>query len=133
MSFKSPPFIQAICKRKINLICIILSLFVYILNNLFLINVTSGWLQNFCQSHLNDLFCPLFLLGFSQILFVWAECEINTYINCVLFGMACGCVWEYFAPLINPNAVSDPWDLLCYFIGINIYYFIYKATQNAPE
>lgn len=44
--------------------------------------------------------------------------------------MAAGAFWEYVTPLINHNAVSDPYDLLCYFAGIHIFYLIHRLSLN---
>ena len=109
------------------------SLLTYCVNKLIFINIADGWVEVFCRSHLNDLISPLFVLGFAQIMFLWAGCEVKTYIVFIAFGMSCGCVWEYIAPVINPIAISDPWDLLCYFIGINIYYLVYVIQVNAGK
>lgn len=40
--------------------------------------------------------------------------------------MSAGFVWEYFAPVINNTAVTDPMDLVCYFMGTITYYIITK-------
>ena len=60
------------------------------------------------------------------MLLIWSDLEIQTYRNCILFGMISGFVWEYLAPIINPNSVSDPIDLVCYFIGTTIYYLFFR-------
>ncbi|MGB4661751.1 MAG: hypothetical protein WBI07_21435 [Mobilitalea sp.] len=73
---------------------------------------------------MNDLVCPLFFLGYCQVIFIWIKNEIKSYSILLLIGMMAGVIWEYFAPVINPKAITDPFDLLCYFIGINIYYAI---------
>ena len=121
---------QAIWKRKINLWCILVALIIYVVNKSWLIGHLSGWADAFCQCYLNDLVCPLFFLGFSQIMLIWAGHEIESYRYCVLLGGVAGTVWEYLAPLINSMAVSDPIDLICYFIGINIYYICMKLCKK---
>lgn len=113
---------DAVCVKPENIICIIISLAIYIANKLFLINATSGEVHTFCQCYLNDMVCPLFFLGYSQTMLIWAGYEIVSYKGCLLLGMLGGVVWEYGAPFINPKAVSDPWDLLCYFIGTTTYF-----------
>ena len=77
--------------------------------------------------HLNDLVCPLFFLGYCQIWLSWAGYKAMDYRHMVIYGMAGGFIWEYFAPFINPRSVSDLLDLACYFAGIHIYYAIVKA------
>ena len=117
-------------KRKCNLCCIAIALLVYVVNKTWLINITAGAAEVFCRSFLNDLVCPLFFLGFANIVFLWAGFELNSYLKCLSVGMVCGMIWEYFAPVINPKATSDPWDLLCYFVGISIYYLLLRIEIN---
>jgi hypothetical protein len=97
---------------------------VFILNNVWLKDITNGTLNMFCRCYLNDLVCPLFFLGYCEVIFIWIKNEIKSYSILLLIGMMAGVIWEYFAPVINSKAISDPFDLLCYFIGINIYYAI---------
>ena len=120
-------------KRKCNLICIFFSLLVYFFNKAFLIKSLNGNIGIFCRSHLNDLFCPLFLLGIVNILFAWVDKEIKSYIGCISFVMASGCVWEFFSPLINQKSVTDLWDLLAYFIGANIYFLLFSIEVKIKD
>ena len=106
------------------------ALLIYGINKLWLFKITTGELEIFCRSFLNDLVCPLFFLGFANIVFLWAGIELNSYIKCVSIGMTAGVVWEYFAPIVNTKSTTDPWDLICYFIGISIYYLIFRIETN---
>lgn len=47
--------------------------------------------------------------------------------------MVAGCIWEYGAPFINAKAVSDVWDLVCYFIGGMVYSLLMKYEQNKEK
>lgn len=108
-------------KHIVNMsICLI----VFTLNNVWLKDITTGTLNMLCRCYLNDLVCPLFFLGYCQVIFIWIKNEIKSYSILLLIGMMAGVIWEYFAPVINPKSVTDPLDLLCYFLGINIYYAI---------
>lgn len=123
-------FRQAIFKRRVNILCMGAALSVYCLNKFLLINISSGPIRYFFRCYLNDLVCPLFFLGYCQILFIWVEHELSSYKSCLLLGMSAGIVWEYFAPVINSKAVSDPLDLLCYFIGSTIYVVLMRFDQH---
>ena len=113
----------SVWKRKINIICITVATSIYCLNQLVLKKQLTGNVGYFCKCYLNDLVCPLFFLSYAQIMLIWAKCEIRTYIGLIVLGMTAGIVWEYFAPIINSKAVTDVYDLVCYFCGIQIYYF----------
>lgn len=93
-------------------------------------NYLTGWLGYFCKCFLNDLICPIFFLAYVQIILIWAGCEIKNYSVILVIGMAAGLIWEYVAPTINPRAVTDIFDLICYFCGINIYYLITTFEKN---
>ena len=113
-----------------NGLCIVISSCIYILNKLFFIKYTSGKINCFCRSYLNDIICPFFFLGICQIILRWAEHEINSYRGLLFLGMGAGVVWEYIAPFINPKAVSDPCDLYCYFLGITVYYGVIRWRRR---
>lgn len=49
----------------------------------------------------------------------------------LLGGGIVALVWEYFAPVIKPGAVSDPFDILCYLVGSAGYYMIIKIVGCA--
>lgn len=120
----------AIFKRKINLVGIAIALCVYVINKACLIPYTHGSFNYFCRCYLNDLVCPLFFLGYCQILLIWIDREIKSYWKCMLLIMIAGCVWEYGAPFINAKSVSDVWDLVCYFVGGMVYLLLMKYEQN---
>ena len=122
---------QAVFKCRMNILCIGIALIIYCFNKLILINISSGLVGCFFRCYLNDLVCPLFFLGYCQILFLWVGYELFSYKSCLFLGMSAGIVWEYFAPVINTRAVSDSLDLLCYFIGINIYVALIRFDQRA--
>lgn len=121
---------QAAWKRKANIICLLIAVTVYCLNQILFKNHFAGIIGCFCQCYLNDLICPLFFLSYSQIFLIWAKHEIKAYKKLVVFGMVAGFIWEYFAPIINPKAITDIYDLICYFCGIQIYYFATLAEKK---
>ncbi len=100
------------------------AILIYCLNQMILKKHFDGIVGYFCKCYLNDLICPMFFLSYAQIMLIWAKHEIKTYIGLLILGMSAGVIWEYFAPIINPRAVTDGYDLICYFCGIQIYYFI---------
>lgn len=108
--------------------CMTICMIIYVINQTLLKKYSSEILHKFCTCYLNDLICPLFFLGYCQVIFIWAKNEIKSYFLLLLLGMSAGFIWEYFAPIINSKAVTDPIDLIFYFIGINIYYAIIKLT-----
>lgn len=78
----------------------------------------------FCQCYFNDLLAPVFLLSLIVIMFGMLELEIKQYYLFILIGMIAGLCWEYIIPMIKQSSISDVNDLICYFIGINIFYIL---------
>jgi hypothetical protein len=39
-------------------------------------------------------------------------------------------LWENFAPVFNPVAIKDAWDVLCYCLGGMIYYLISNVGKK---
>ena len=130
---KSVSIWKAIWSRKVNVVCITIAVCIYFLNKTLLIDQMTGFVGYFCRCHLNDFVCPLFFLGYCQILLIWINHEIQSYRNCILLGMVGGLIWEYIAPLINPKAVSDVIDLICYFSGTSLYYFLLKSSSKKAK
>ena len=122
--------LNSITRRKSNYICILIAIGIYVINKIWLIENTHGELQYFCQCYLNDLVCPLFFIGFSQILLIWAENEMVYIRQYILFIVVYGLIWEYIAPLINPKAVTDVKDIWCYLLGMLVYYVLWKNEHK---
>lgn len=125
-------FRQAIFERKINIYCIAFAICVYIINKTILIPNTLGKIGLFCKCYLNDLVCPLFFLGYCQILLIWVNFEMKSYKAIIILGIVAGVIWEFFAPMINHKSVTDYFDLLCYFVGSLLFAILYckKGKRN---
>lgn len=125
-------FRQAILKKKVNIYCIVFAICIYITNKTILIPNIPGKIGLFCRCYLNDFVCPLFFLGYCQILLIWINIELKSYKTIIILGMFAGIIWEFFAPIINHKSVTDYYDLLCYFTGSLLFAFLYfrKANQN---
>lgn len=117
-------FFAKIYRNKSNIICIITSLQVYVLNKSIFISKADGVVRYFLRCYLNDLMAPFFFLAVSGLLLKWAGCEKINVLILIILGMFAGIVWEYFAPIINSDAISDPIDLLCYFFGTMGYWCV---------
>lgn len=94
------------------------------LNKTYFIHHTTGNIQMFYQCYFNDLLAPVFLLSLIVIMFGMFELEIKHYYLFILIGMIAGLCWEYIIPMIKQSSISDVNDLICYFIGINIFYIL---------
>lgn len=121
---------KALGKRKTNLLCICISVGVYIANNYLIKNITQGFFRYICVNYLNDFMCPLFFLGVSEILLIYADVEIQSLGGILMIICAAGFVWEIIGPIININSVGDCIDFVCYIIGGIVYYSILKIEST---
>ena len=117
-------FWDSIWKYKANPLCMMITIILYLMNQLVFKECFTGLVGYFCNCFYNDLICQLFFLPYVQIFLIWAEREIKGYIGFLTVGMTAGIIWEFFAPLINAKAVTDMYDLICYLVGVHIYYVI---------
>ena len=122
-------FSQALVKRKYNLCCILAVLCLYCINQIILKPYLPGLLGNFFRYYFNDILCPILILAYSEIFLIWIGREIVSYPRIILFGLLCGVFWEVIGTKINSRAVFDIWDLVSYFCGINLYFFIMKGYK----
>ena len=108
---------------------ILLVAVIYLTNNLVLKQVLTGALGEFAKGYLNDLFAPIFLLAYSNVLLSRINHRIHKlWQMLILIGVA-GIVWEYLAPLVKPSSISDPYDLVCYFVGAVLYWILLKIKH----
>lgn len=105
---------------------IIVVAILYLLNNSIfkeLVSVDTK-LKMFLVCYFSDLICPFGLLSYLNFLFCFLNYRIRRILEIWLWCLCSGLIWEYFAPLLKPSAVSDLWDLLCYLIGGTGYYLL---------
>ena len=107
-----------------------LALGLYGLNRLFL-RQAPGEIGLFCRCSLNDLICPLFVIPAAQIILGGIGIKVRKYRPLFVFTLFCGIIWEFVIPVWKKDSVYDPWDLLFYFAGMHIYYFLMK--HRFPE
>ena len=123
-------FLDSIWKYKANPLCMMITIVLYLMNQMVFKKCFTGTVGYFCNCFFNDLICQLFFLPYVQTFLIWAKREIKSYIGFLAFGMTAGLIWEFFAPLINAKAVTDIYDLICYLIGVHIYYVITIIEKN---
>lgn len=122
--------LDAVKKRKINYYGVLVVGIIYILNKRYLAINTKGKFQYFLQCYLNDLVCPFFFLGISQIMLIWINHEIKNLKHYISIAILIGIIWEYVAPIINPKSVTDTFDICCYLLGTIFYYILWKYEIN---
>lgn len=122
--------LAAVKKRKTNYYSILVVGAIFFLNKNFFAIHAERWVQYFCKCYLNDIICPVLILGISQIMLIWAGYEIKYFKHYMSISVLMGIIWEYFAPIINPKSVTDIIDIFCYMLGTFFYYILWKYEIN---
>ena len=123
--------VDSIKKRPINIILIVSVIFLYFFNNGFLKGHTTGIVREFFVCFFNDLLCPYFFLAYANLLFITCDREMTSLGTLLLVGTVAGLVWEFIAPLMKRESVTDYFDLLCYIISTIGYWGIIQITKRA--
>lgn len=128
--FSMKKIILSIKKRPINIIFIVLTLVLYFINNLLFKKITTGALYLFMKGYFNDLICPFFFISYCNLLLLTVNKEMVKLHWLLLFSLCAGLVWEFVAPLIKENSVTDILDLVCYLVGTFFYWLLLKINRN---
>ena len=84
----------------------------------------------FFNDHFNDLIAiPLYFAAINVILYYTLEKEINSFKILFLMTIVLSFLGEYVSLYTRKGSVFDYLDILCYFIGLVVYYII----KNYPK
>ena len=125
--------VESIRKRPVNLMLLILVVFAYWINNLFLKEHSGGLLRVFFIGYFNDLICPLFFFSYANMLLITVGKEIARLWVICLVSLCTSWVWEFVAPLMKPSSTTDPLDIFCYITGGVVYWAILRYIKNKTE
>lgn len=125
--------VESIRKRPVNLMLLILVVFAYWINNLFLKEHSGGLLRVFFIGYFNDLICPLFFFSYANMLLITVGKEIARLWVICLVSLCTSCIWEFVAPLMKPSSTTDPLDIFCYITGGVVYWAILRYIKNKTE
>ena len=125
--------VESIRKRPVNLMLLILVVFAYWINNLFLKEHSGGLLRVFFIGYFNDLICPLFFFSYANMLLITVGKEIARLWVICLVSLCTSCVWEFVAPLMKPSSTTGPLDIFCYITGGVVYWAILRYIKNKTE
>lgn len=109
--------IASIKHRPLNFVLIFFVIMLYLINNNLIKPNTTGIVHIFFVSFFNDLLCPYFFLAYANLLLITCDREMTKIKVLLLVCLAAGCVWEFVAPYMKRDSVTDPLDLMCYAIS----------------
>ena len=126
------PVKNIIKSNKIEIFLLIATASFYLLNNFIFKKISTGIFYYFFVCYFNDLLCPLFFVSYTNIMLSFIRKRIEKLHHIVLYCFLCGFVWEFIAPFLKEDSVTDFYDLICYFIGGLLYWIIrYSACKVA--
>jgi len=107
----------------------VIAFVIYIFNNLIIKNITT---IVFFHCYFNDLLASIVFLSFLDFIlyFIPYRTPIITFWQTMIIILFAGLFWEYISPFYRVNSVSDPYDLIMYFIGALIYWFPKNMIRN---
>ncbi len=114
------------CHRFENFYIFISCVCLYVINTLFFSNLANPKLNCFFNCFFNDLLAPILLFSYINLVLSFYNKKLYSLKYLFLITIACSFVWEYLILFFKPTSVSDPIDVLFYFLGTMIYWIIYK-------
>lgn len=121
-------------ENRFELISIFIVLILYVENKfLFIPFLLKGKPLWFFRCYFNDLLCPLLFLPVCQIILKWAGINAKSYWLFLLLISIGGFVWEHMIPVITDKKISDPIDLIFYFLGMNVFYALMCMIKSINE
>jgi len=121
--------ILSLKRCPLNLILILCAALLYLLNNLYFKRAADGILQGFMLGYFNDCICPLVFLAYSNILLITVNKMVSRLWILSTITFAAGLVWEFFAPILKANSVTDMRDIVCYQLGTVVYWGLLQLSE----
>jgi len=116
--------------RIINLSIFITCIILYGFNTIIFSSINNYNLHYFFSSYFNDLLAPLLLFSYINLILSLIDKKMYSLKYLFLIIILSSFVWEFIAPIFKPNSISDPIDILFYFIGTMVYWIIYKMWNQ---
>lgn len=108
---------------RYNIVCLLIGDLSYFINQE-LKHITDNVIVH---SYFNDFLAMLVLLPFSNLLLQMKNKGVYSAKGICFFTLLASIEWEYIAPMYVKNSVSDPKDIIAYFLGAIIYYSLFKT------
>ena len=109
-----------------NCLIFITCVLLYDFNKLIFLNISYYHLNYFFSCYFDDLLAPILFFSYMNLILSFIDKKIYSIKYLILIIILCSFLWEYLAIFIKPGSVSDPIDVLSYFIGTLIYWIIFK-------
>ena len=116
-------------KLNRDIIILIICLLFYLINQVFLKKIGILFFNNY----FNDLLAvPLYFSIINIISLQISNKEITSFKTLFFITIILSFLGEYVAIYLRKGSVTDYWDIICYFIGMLVYYVL-KNKRNILE
>ncbi|MCL2688133.1 MAG: hypothetical protein FWE58_06315 [Methanobrevibacter sp.] len=110
--------------NRLNIYLIIITIFLALINILFLKNLELGILTIIFNDHFNDFLASVLILAYINICLSFIDYELKSFYVLIVVILLISFVWEYVAIFIKPYSVFDYLDIIAYLIGAIVYWMI---------
>lgn len=111
---------------KRNVVIILISVLLYILNQCFKTLYSIEIVKWFMSCYFNDIIGSIAFIAYCNIFIEMHGSYLNNLFYIVSLLFVCGLFWEYVTPLFRSDTVADLFDLIAYMCGGFIYWLIDK-------
>lgn len=88
----------------------------------------------FLKNHFNDCLAMIVVMSIYCLIFYKSQTyTITKPYTVIRMCFLASIMWEYIAPLVNKNSVSDYVDCICYFLGGFIYCLLMQLFLNSDK
>ena len=121
---------RIIIKREtvINAVILLIVLLIYLCKPLIIANKSLDVsLIRFYTSYAHDFLAGVAIISYINLLLVLFSYPSITSLTVMLtITLLCGIIWEFFAPYLKENSVTDLYDIAAYCLGAMFYYFVIR-------
>lgn len=115
---------------KKNACLIIITLFLYMVNQLIKTEISNEVIRYFCICYYNDTIGSITFIAYCNLVLKNCGKSLDKLYKIELTLFLAGIFWEYITPIFRSNTTTDILDIIAYMIGGYIYWIIYKIDCN---
>ena len=116
--------------KKKNLVIILITVLLYLLNQQFKEQISNKTLKWFMSCYFNDIIGSMTFMAYSNIVFSFRKIMMSKLWQIELLMFSCGIFWELITPLYRADTVADIWDIFAYMTGGILYWLLIRKGKK---